>query len=829
MPDDDEPAVDRVAPTGNQLHWYSVAPHRVLALIAAEMRRDDAPKRGRQPVTENDESGTLGDITLTAAQRDAVARCGALLRREGGALLADAVGTGKTFIALALAHERGRTVVVAPAALRPMWRAAAARAGVRLAAVLALEAFGRRHRAPDAAERGPALVIVDEAHHARNRSTRRYAQLAALCARAPVLLLTATPIHNRTDDLRALLALFLGAAADGVDPDRYLVRRTAALGDGRPRVLPTVTLPVPRGDDLLDALVALPPPVPPSDGGDAGALAVLGLVRQWASSDGALRAAVVRRLTTAAAMEAALDDGSLPDAAALRRWVAGEGTVQLTLRGFGGGFVEPVLGGETLGTLAVSVAQHAAALRAVLARLDAAAVSPADAARAAHLAALVAAGRHVVAFSHAADTVRTLYRHLRNTPGVAMLTGTGARVAGGTLTRAETLARFAPAAQGARAPRQAETIRLLIASDLIAEGVNLQDADTVVHLDLPWTPARLVQRVGRVARAGSVHADVRVYALAIPTSARALLRIEQRLRAKANAAVQGFGLDRHAGVGADAAPGATRDERRDAIGLGGVIAGRADTIASPREALRVFLHRWANNADDPTDPDTRRDPPPPHEHGRIPLAAVQHPDAGGTLALVRLDGRASVVWLPTRGRPTTHPSTIVRVLGRLEHATTLAVDPAAAGAALDLVQAWIAHAQARSSLGGRAGESVLGARHPAVVTIVRRAARVVRQAPWHRRAILTPLTEQLRQLARGVLPAGAELALRELASVATPDESWLREAAAKAATLVVRGPRSTVRDAACSTLDATVLAVVLMRGAARERGASLARSASPSD
>ena len=46
---------------------------------------------------------------------------------------------------------------------------------------------------------------------------------------------------------------------------------------------------------------------------------------------------------------------------------------------------------------------------------------------------------------------------------------------------------------------------LLLTTDLASEGVNLQDASVVVHLDLPWTAARLEQRVGRVARLASAH------------------------------------------------------------------------------------------------------------------------------------------------------------------------------------------------------------------------------------------------------------------------------------------------------------------------------------
>lgn len=66
--------------------------------------------------------------------------------------------------------------------------------------------------------------------------------------------------------------------------------------------------------------------------------------------------------------------------------------------------------------------------------------------------------------------------------------------------RGEIILRFAPTAQGKPRRQRREDIDILIATDAIAEGENLQDADVVVNYDLPWTPLLLVQRVGRVDR-----------------------------------------------------------------------------------------------------------------------------------------------------------------------------------------------------------------------------------------------------------------------------------------------------------------------------------------
>src|SRR4051812_22748307 len=70
----------------------------------------------------------LGGIALRPHQIEAVGRIRPMLAAHGGALLADHVGLGKTYVALAIAHTYKHVIVVAPAALRDMWLDAAGHA-----------------------------------------------------------------------------------------------------------------------------------------------------------------------------------------------------------------------------------------------------------------------------------------------------------------------------------------------------------------------------------------------------------------------------------------------------------------------------------------------------------------------------------------------------------------------------------------------------------------------------------------------------------------------------------------------------------------------------
>lgn len=74
-------------------------------------------------------------------------------------------------------------------------------------------------------------------------------------------------------------------------------------------------------------------------------------------------------------------------------------------------------------------------------------------------------------------------------------------------------------------------LRLMFCSDAASEGLNLQAARVLINVDVPWTPARLEQRIGRIARLGQRAKEVDVYNVWYPYSieARMYHRIQNRL------------------------------------------------------------------------------------------------------------------------------------------------------------------------------------------------------------------------------------------------------------------------------------------------------------
>ena len=81
-------------------------------------------------------------------------------------------------------------------------------------------------------------------------------------------------------------------------------------------------------------------------------------------------------------------------------------------------------------------------------------------------------------------------------------------------------------------PLRAQGIELLITTDVLSEGQNLQDAQFLVNYDLPWNPVRMIQRAGRIDRLFSPHDKVYIYNLMPEDGLEDLLNLVQNLTRK---------------------------------------------------------------------------------------------------------------------------------------------------------------------------------------------------------------------------------------------------------------------------------------------------------
>jgi superfamily II DNA or RNA helicase len=556
---------------------------------------------------------------LAAHQVPALNRLRAISARYGGAVLADAVGLGKSYVALALAMEQHEPfTLVVPAVLVPQWKRLlnekAADAEVITHEALSRLAFpapglvspGRK---PGATElrRSDHLVVVDEAHRFRNPATRRYRRLAELCIGARVILVTATPVHNRIADLVHLFRLFLRddaltalglgslarAARGECEADvlravaaRLIVARSRARASAArfPERAPGSVIRVGTAPpETMSCLVAHIQNL--AIAGPAAALLKTVLLRRLASSVAAFRATLERyRAFVDLAADAGRAGRALGAPDFQRLFPRGDSAdLQLALL--------PMLleSGDSAPT------------STNLQRLDNLHRLARDAcdpkARALDELLARSAGKTIV-FTEARETARHLLRGLQHRHRVAAVTGAAGWFGDVRAPAHEVFASFAPLAQRAPLPRAALQTDVLIATDLASEGLNLQDAVRVVHYDLPWSPARLAQRVGRIDRLGSPHDRVSTTSFLPPLELARALRVERRLAGKLLDQLRAGAAQRETTVGSIAAP-APLDwcDRLQALATHAAPPGRWAVVAGAHDAavltVRIGEHAEA--------------------------------------------------------------------------------------------------------------------------------------------------------------------------------------------------------------------------------------------
>ncbi len=139
-------------------------------------------------------------------------------------------------------------------------------------------------------------------------------------------------------------------------------------------------------------------------------------------------------------------------------------------------------------------------------------------------------GRKLILFTESQETATYLFDHLRRQyPGEVLgFSSRGGQTDEGNLSpaaaREQIRAAFDPSH---RAPD--EKIRILITTDVLSEGINLHRANLIINYDLPWNPTRVLQRVGRINRLGTVHQKLFIYNGFPTTQADAHLGLEANI------------------------------------------------------------------------------------------------------------------------------------------------------------------------------------------------------------------------------------------------------------------------------------------------------------
>ena len=581
----------------------------------------------------DDDAVDLPDLhTLTAFQRDGLARAERILDQHGGVLYADGVGMGKTEIGVQFirdyVRDRGQyALVISPAQLRDrLWDQRLSEENVRTTVVSYQQLAQDRQLALSGGRRvlpvdkdSYRLVVIDEAHAYRNSDNTWYAALDRLMGGTPkkLLLLTATPVNNSLWDLHNLFLLFgrhdsafsgeplripslrkffaeAGASraknlseaklfplidALTVRRDRAFIKehyRNERFSDGTPVRFPEAELHERRYDldsthpgivqtiyDGIDGLTMaryrLSAYRKDKQEASASEEALAGLIQSQllkrfeSSWYAALQTVNRMRDGNDVIMRAIAERGVVPPPEVIRDLVGDSGgddtflstdLIDESLAESEGGISADKFNDQFLTDLQKDRAALAA-LSTQLANLTDRPDPKLDVLKEVMSA---MACQKVAVFTAFQDTASYLKERIESQP--ELLRDRSWTVVIGSETSAEArtreLERFCPESvtgEPGFVPEGGE-VDVILSTDILSEGQNLQQAQAVLSFDMPWNPQRVVQRNGRIIRLRSPHETAYLYTL-LPKQGDLdrLLRLEAKLQTKIMAANASVGME----------------------------------------------------------------------------------------------------------------------------------------------------------------------------------------------------------------------------------------------------------------------------------------------
>ena len=122
-----------------------------------------------------------------------------------------------------------------------------------------------------------------------------------------------------------------------------------------------------------------------------------------------------------------------------------------------------------------------------------------------------------------------------------------------------------------------DEIRILISTDVLSEGQNLQDAHIILNYDLPWAIIRLIQRAGRVDRIGQASDKILCYSFLPQDGLERIIRLRGRLTQRIRENAEAVGTDE---VFFDGDPVNIRDLYNEKAGILDADEGEVDLTSS---------------------------------------------------------------------------------------------------------------------------------------------------------------------------------------------------------------------------------------------------------
>lgn len=248
----------------------------------------------------------------------------------------------------------------------------------------------------------------------------------------------------------------------------------------------------------------------------------------------------------------------------------------------------------------------------------------------------------VIVFSQFADTVNYLAQQLKDA-GLQDIEG----VTGDTDDPTAIAYRFSPVSNDKRNQIDSDKeLRVVIATDVLSEGQNLQDCSIVVNFDLPWAIIRLIQRAGRVDRIGQKSDTILCYSFLPADGVEKIIRLRARVqqRLQENAEV----------VGADETFFENQDNEQVVRDLFTEKAGILDGDEDTEVDLASYAYQIWKNAIDRNPELAKTIPAMPNVvYSTRPHKPIANQPEGALVYLRTAEGNDALAWIDQKGTSVT--------------------------------------------------------------------------------------------------------------------------------------------------------------------------------
>lgn len=522
---------------------------------------------------------------LTEFQAFAVKKAIQILETYNGVIVADSVGLGKTYVAKGLLRyfsmQEMKTLIICPASLRSMWEYQAEELNINIG-IITQESIGRDGISNEKIQ-NIGVIIIDEAHNFRNEGANRHKELIKVTMDKKVVQLTATPVNNSIFDLYNILTLFLkdddfknkyGIAKlrdifnyyeDKKDEvanilNEVMIRRSrtfirkkygnkekALLVNGKEIKFPSrhlkkisYSISDLYGENIFNEIANiienLHLPIITKDSLSEGqqfynkALVKTMFLKRFESSVEAFRYSIMKQIKYCDLLLSSIDEGYLITKKEVMEDLDSDGYDILD-------FVTKIKITDYQGNIEDLINQ--VKIDKVNLSNIISLIADIDHEKDVKLQTLINHIRinqkrnknnKLLIFTQFKDTARYLYKHiLDNNFGIVSEIDSKTNQ---NNRKEKVVAQFAPNANPDFFNPDKPEIDILISTDILSEGQNLQDCNTIINYDLTWNPVRIIQREGRIDRITTNHDNIYILNFIPDDKLDSILKLTKRLAEK---------------------------------------------------------------------------------------------------------------------------------------------------------------------------------------------------------------------------------------------------------------------------------------------------------